>query len=361
MAKLVTIREPGAEPIPLAIDGELFADPDTVTIDEELPTAALYALPGLADCHAHLGMVGLGEAGPSDQLIRANTVRHAWAQIEHGVLLICDKGSASDVTLEILDTPPEKRPEIQMAGRMIAAQGGYYPDFAVEVDGAGLAAAVAAACGPHGWVKIVADWPRRGIGPVANFSAEMIATAVGIAHEAGCRVAAHTLAPAGIAPVIEGGVDSVEHGPFMSESDLRRLAARNGCWVPTVLGVEALVDFLGEESSGGRLLVDGLNNVRELLPLAAELGVTILTGTDLAVPHGRVAEEAVRLADYGLDPASVVKAASTAAYDYLGVDRVLAPGARADAVFFAENPTEKVGTLTSPVLVIRRGRPVWRI
>lgn len=359
MATLITVNALDAEPVALAIDGEHFADPDAVTIDAELDTSSLHALPGLADCHAHLAMSSLADmAGLDDETIRGNIVTNAWAQVEGGVLLVADKGSNSDVSLEILDAPPPTRPELQMAGRMIASGGGYYPRYGVEVAPDDLADAVLRAAGSHGWVKIVADWPRRGAGPQANFPIEAMIAAVDAAHAAGCRVAAHTMAPAGVHPVVGAGVDSVEHGLFMAVDDLAVIADRGGCWVPTVLGVESIVEFLGAESSGGALLSRGLDNVRGLLPEAERLGVTVLAGTDLAVPHGRVAAEAARLVDYGLSKSEAVAAVSTAAYDYLGVDRTFAPGRRADVVLVAADPREDIGTLADPVVVIRLGRVV---
>ncbi|RPI25703.1 MAG: hypothetical protein EHM57_01170 [Actinobacteria bacterium] len=356
---MITLRELDADPVTLAIEGDRFADPSSAVVEAEIDTAGLHSLPGLADCHAHLAMDKLADlAGLDDETIRGNTVRNAWAQVAGGVLLIADKGSNSDVSLEILRAPPATRPELQMAGRMIASGGGYYPGYGVEVGPDDLAAAVRRAAGPHGWVKIVADWPRRGVGPQANFPVEAMVAAVEAAHAAGCRVAAHTMAPAGIRPVVGSGVDSIEHGLFMTGEDLKAIAGRGGSWVPTILGVESIIEFLGADSSGGRLLSEGLDNVRLLLPEAERLGVTVLAGTDLAVPHGRVAAEAARLVDFGLSPTAAVAAVSTAAYDYLGVDRAPAPGGRADAVFFDSDPREDVTTLAEPALVIRMGKVV---
>ncbi len=105
-------------------------------------------------------------------------------------------------------------------------------------------------------------------------------------------------------------------------------------------------------------MLDGLANLRELLPEAERLGVTILAGTDLAVPHGDVAEEAVKLHEYGLSAAAAVTAVSTAAYDYLGADRRLAPGSPANVVFFADDPQDHLETLRDPQVIIRAGRVV---
>jgi hypothetical protein len=360
MRTLITIREPGGNPIPLVVEGARFSDPDDGPIDREVATGDLYALSGLADCHAHVGMENLGQGGSlTDDDIRSNCIANAWMQVEGGVLLIADKGSPSDVSLEILDAPPHTRPAIQMAGRMIAPPDGYYADYRGEVDESGLAEAVrAAATGPASWVKIIGDWPRKGLGPRANYSEAALRKAVDITHAADRRVAVHTMAPAGIRPAVDAGVDSIEHGLFLSADDLAILAARQAAWVPTILGAESIISFLGVDSSGGRLLAAGIENVRDLLPEAERLGVTVLAGTDLAVPHGKVALEAIRLHESGLSKAAAVHAVTRAAYSYLGVESDFAPGATADVVFVRDDPREHLETLLDPVMIIRSGRTV---
>ena len=270
MRTLITVREPGRNPVPLVIDGDRFTDPDDGPIDNEIETGHLYALPGLADCHAHLGLNHVGSMTTiTEDEIRANSVTNAWMQVEGGVLLIVDKGSSSDVSLEILDAPPNERPMTTMAGRIIAPPDGYYPGYGHEVDEEGLAEAVRQAAGGRAeWVKIIGDWPRKGRGTVANYGEAALTTAVEIAHAAGRRVAVHTMAPEGIGPAVGAGVDSIEHGLFLTDSDLPGLAERGGAWVPTILGAEAIIEMLGADSTGGRLLTDGVANVRDLLPEA---------------------------------------------------------------------------------------------
>ncbi len=360
MRTLITIREPGSGPLPLVIEGDRFSDPDDGPIDNEVGTGHLFALPGLADCHAHLGLNHVGSMTTiTEDEIRSNSVTNAWMQIEGGVLLIADKGSSSDVSLEILDAPPTERPITTMAGRIIAPRDGYYPGYGHEVDEDGLVEAVRQAAGGRAdWVKIIGDWPRKGRGTVANYGEAALTKAVRVAHAAGRRVAVHTMAPEGIGPSIAAGVDSIEHGLFLDANDLPRLAERGGAWVPTILGAEAIIGMLGTDSTGGRLLTDGVDNVRDLLPEAERLGVTILTGTDLAIPHGKVAREAIRLHELGLSAAATLRAVTTAAFRYLGIVHGFSPGMPADAVFFADDPRERLETLLEPQLVVRSGRIV---
>jgi imidazolonepropionase-like amidohydrolase len=318
-----------------------------------LDLADLWCLAGLADAHAHLSQDRMVLEPGRPEEIR----RRAYATLEQGVFLCLDKGWGDRAVLTLLDTRPEDRPDLQAAGRMIAAPGGYYPGFGVEVDDDGLVAAVAAeASASAGWVKLVGDWPRRGQGALANFSEAALSRAVALAHAAGARVALHTMAPEVASTAVRAGVDSIEHGLFLTEDDVRVLGARGGAWVPTILRVEAVIAEVGPERTGGRLLTEGLDRVRSLLPIAADAGVAVLAGTDLAVPSREVGAEAIRLAAFGLPAAASVASASTAAFRYAGIPSGFEPTLPADLVAFDRHPEEDLGVLTRPVLVIRLGR-----
>lgn len=352
MRTLVTLRPPGGDDVVLVAEDGRWAEPDG-PVDEAYETQELWALPGLADAHAHLAADEM-TLEPGDP---ATIRRRAFTCLEGGVFLALDKGWRDETVLTLLTEAPDRRPDLQAAGRMIAAPGGYYEDFALEVDEEGLAEAVArAVTSSGGWVKIVGDWPRKGEGPRPNFSFEALAAAVRIAHGAGARVAVHTMARQVPGMAVAAGVDSIEHGLFLTEDDLALLAGRGGMWVPTVLRMEEVRSELKEGSRGRLLLTEGLANVAALLPVAEELGVRVLAGSDLAIPARRVAAEAVRLGEVGLSSGAAVAAVSTAVYEAAGVPAGFRPGLFADAVFFDRDPREDLRVLERPVLVLRRGR-----
>ena len=122
-------------------------------------------------------------------------------------------------------------------------------------------------------MKLIGDWPRKGIGPVVNFSEAELTQAVAVARANGARLAVHTMAREVPAMAVEAGADSIEHGLFLSDCDLVALGERGGSWVPTVIQIEKVIEQLGERSSGGRLLTEGLVNVAANLELAVEAGV----------------------------------------------------------------------------------------
>lgn len=340
----------------LAVDGAGFADPAEVTIDRSIPTDGLWAVPGLVDAHAHLGAstVGTQRTTTDDEALVA-AGENAWAQLAGGVFLVFEKGSRNRSLLRLAARPPDRRPELSMAGPIIAPQGGYYPDFSAEVSTDGLQAAVAEAAEGAGWVKLVGDWPRPGQGAVINYDESALRAAVDVAHGAGCKVAIHTNAPGTPGMAVRAGVDSIEHGLFLTGDDLAELGARRGAWVPTIAAMEGVRDMLGTQSSGGRLFAAGLDNVRQLLDGARSLGVTVLAGSDLHLPHGGIAGEALRMVEYGMPEADAIWALTTAGREYLGLGEAWMSGRPANAVFYGQNPTEDPAVLGHPAGILYRG------
>ena len=157
---------------------------------------------------------------------------------------------------------------------------------------------------------------------------------------------------------VAAGIDSIEHGLFITADDLTALGARGGAWVPTIAAMEGIRDMLGAESSGGKLFADGLDNVRELLAAAPDEGVAVLAGTDISVPHGGIATEAMKLADYGLAPEAVVHATTAAAYEYLGSSHSFDEGQAATVLFFDEDPRSDLSVLARPKLGLNHGEVV---
>jgi hypothetical protein len=345
----MTLRSPDGELVVRDVVDGRWANP-AGSVDDSIGEA-LWALPGLVDAHAHLAGESLPSAGGMPG--NAGYAREQAAQaMSNGIMLIYDKGWCDETVLDLIDTMPlRSRPDIEAAGEMLAVEGGYYPGFARELSPGDVASAVRnQAVGRATWVKLIGDWPRPGEGPRANFDSDELAVAVSEAEAEGARVAIHTMARDVPSMAVRAGVHSIEHGLFLSGDDLDALAGRHGIWVPTIRRVEETASSLRSGSSGQDLLLEGLGNVREMLPKAFEAGVTVLTGTDLAGPSSDVALEALKLAEYG---ASATQALASVTRRE---ERAFDVGAPADAVLFPENPLENLEVLRHPVLVLRHGR-----
>jgi imidazolonepropionase-like amidohydrolase len=313
----------------------------------------LWALPGLVDGHAHLAGATM-DFSPGDP---AGARERATRAVNRGVLLLLDKGWGDVTAIDLIDrVPASQRPEIEAAGVMLAVDGGYIEGFPRIVAPGEVELTVAkAAVEGRGWVKMIGDWPRKGVGPMANFSESELKKAVAVAAANGAQVAVHTMAREVPSMAVRAGVHSIDHGLFLDAGDLDLLGSRGGIWVPTILRMEAVIRQLGETSSGGRLIKEGLANVSRLLPLAAEAGVRILAGTDMAVSIHEVAREALRMGEMGLSNRQVVAAVSTWGYAGTGRSGEFAVGSVADAVLFPVNPVEDLGVLAHPATVIRMG------
>ncbi len=356
----MTIRLLDGSELTLGVSGDRYAPGEAFPGNVDGPYLDLrrfWAMPGLADCHAHLSVDSLADVEQAGEIEGMRS--RAFAQLAQGVFVVLDKGWRSDnVLLLLLPEPPTSRPYLEAAGRIITGPHGYFSGFAVETDDAGLVEAVRASDTRGGWIKLVGDWPQRGRGPVISFGEEALAAAVEVAHSGGARVALHTMAPDTPGMAVRAGVDSIEHGLYMTSADLEQLTEQGGAWVPTVVNTEDVVASFASGSTGARVLGGGLENVRRVLPLAEELGTTILCGTDLGLPHGQVGREALRLHEYGLSEAATVTAAGPAAYRYLGRD-FLAPGTDADLVLFDRDPRAEPAILSEPVLGMRSGRVIF--
>lgn len=334
------------------VDG-LWAQPEGIA-DETLGSR-WFALPGLVDSHAHFA-APIGEDWKTDPYEMA--VERAGLALRSGVLLALDKGWSNLNTVDLIDrVPPEDRPDIEAAGIINAVEGGYWPNFAhdltPETFEAGMSHSVEEG---RGWVKLVGDWPRRGVGPVANFNESQLRRAVEIAVAGNARVAIHTMAREAPSMAVRAGVHSIEHGLFLERDDLELLGERGGMWVPTIVRMEAVVTQLGEASTGGKLVLEGLANVARLMPEAAEAGVFLLAGTDVTIGSNDVAVETLKMVEYGLPVADALRAVSVSGYQATGRTAAFEVGAPADAVLFPANPLDEITVLAHPAAVIRKGR-----
>lgn len=323
---------------------------DSIAVD----LAGLVSVPGLVDSHAHLSADQL-ELEPAEA---AQVLRRGAAAVDDGVTVAVDKGWADDLVLEMVGDGRLVRPRVVAAGRMLRPIDGYWEDFGEVVDGAELVDVVGRLAENRPWVKVVGDWPRKGKGALPNYTEAVLTDAVAAAHQAGARVAIHTMAPEVPAMAVRAGVDSIEHGLFLSPADLELMAAAGQQWVPTVLRMEEVLDEMKPGSSGAELVGRGLDNVSRLLPVAADLGVAVLAGTDLAASVGQVGREVEALIRRGLPAHAALAGATEQAYRALPFEVGFRPGAAADLVAYAANPVDTPGVLTDPVVVVFDGEVV---
>jgi len=333
----------GVEPVDLWVaEGRLHAGPVDGAID--LPGA--FVAPGLVDAHAHLTFETrprLGLERGSAELIAAHLAQHR----ARGVLAVRDAGSLPGAVLPdgVIGCGPFLAP----------------PDFFLPhlYEGTPADAAVAGAQARvragWPWVKLIGDFPAGEFNPLqpqVGYPPELVAEIAAAVHAEGGRVAMHVMGPF-VREAVTLGVDSIEHGTWADAATVREMAARGVAWAPTLTTVLHHLEPVAERVPPVRELLEAH---REALSLAAELGVTLLTGTDES-DHGSAAEEAAALVRYGVPERVAVAAATTAARAYFGLPG-LEPGAPADLVTFDRDPREDIAALAAPAAVVAGGQRV---
>jgi imidazolonepropionase-like amidohydrolase len=318
-------------------DGSLTSTP----VDDAPALPGRFALPGLVDAHAHLAILN---REPGDA---ATAARSLLILRQQGVLLVRDVGAPQSATLD-LDPNPEF-PILIAAGRWLAPEDRFYSPYHRPVPaGALVPAALTELARGAKWIKVIADWRT----PELSYSAEVLRGLVDRVHAAGARVAAHTQW-AGVREIVDAGVDSIEHGCALDRDTLVTMAARGVAWTPTLsafnspLPPDARPDLIERRGSV-------LDNYRAMIPVAHELGVPILAGTDTV---GTVVDEVRQLIAYGLAPVAALRAATTGARRFLGAAE-LEDGASADVVTFDDDPRDDPDVLRRPTAIVLRGRRV---
>ncbi len=149
------------------------------------------------------------------------------------------------------------------------------------------------------------------------------------AHARGIKVMAHASSPEAIELALKAGVDSVEHGYFITGEQLKAMASQGISWISTLIPVAAQSTGQRENRENN----DGINYVIEKileehmhkLGLALELGVSLGLGTDAGAPgveHGvKLVEEMLLYQQAGLSRRAVLKAATFANAIIMGLDK----------------------------------------
>ncbi len=314
-----------------------------------------WIVPGLVDAHNHLGLEDGGAV--SDEEIE----RTALLDRANGVLLTRDCGSPAD-TRWVQER--EDLPRLIRCGRHVARTRRYLKGYGVEVEPDALADTVAEqARAGDGWVKLVGDWISREEGDLApSFPADAVTAAIEVAHALGAKVTAHCFGEDSLAPLLDAGIDCIEHGTGLTEEHVEQMAAGGVALVPTVLQTSKFPGF----ASAGRDKFPAYSATmerlfarrREVLMQAQEAGVALYVGSDGggSARHGVLHEEIRAMAEMGLSNEYVLGAASWRAREWLGWNPGLGEGDPADFVVYPRNPVEDLSVLAEPTAVVLRGR-----
>jgi imidazolonepropionase-like amidohydrolase len=197
----------------------------------------------------------------------------------------------------------------------------------------------------------------------AQLTIPEIQAVVAAAHDYGFTVAAHSHGAEAIRRAVIGGVDSIEHGTFMNDEDMRLMKEHGTWYVPTIIAGE----FVMGKAKEGWYPPQVARKAMEVGPIimktagrAYKAGVKIAFGTDAGVyPHGENAKEFEYMVEAGMPPMFAIQAATTHAAQLLRHDKdvgSIEPGKYADVVAVPGNPLDDIKLMQKVDFVMKAGK-----
>jgi len=346
-----------------------------------LDLGGLTLLPGLVNCHVHLCLSG--DADPSRTLTDesyaatvVNAVVRARRTVEAGVTTVRDLGGREYAEIAVRDAVRAglvPGPRILCAGRAVCITGGHgWRLLGRQADGPDdLRRAVREQLRAGADViKLIATGGvmTPGVDPrAAQLTLEELRAGVDEAHRARRRAAAHAMADEGIAWCLDAGIDTIEHGVFLTEALAARMATQGTALVATLVAPHAIVEG-GLAAGIPEFAVTKSLALRERhlesFRLALRAGVTIAAGTDAGTPlnpHGTIVPELALMVGAGMAPLQALRAATSVAAQVLEIaadSGSIAPGLAADLIAVEGDPATDIKALDAIRLVIADGRTV---
>lgn len=343
-------------------------------------------IPGLIDCHDHIGHPGLGltahrvSAVPHAVAIVARALRET---IEAGVTTVRDAGGLGYGFKAAVEEGLFVGPRLVLSLAIMSRTGGLGDPCGIFGYGSEqwiIPGVPSGVCdGPEGGRRKVRELHRSGADAIKiamtggirsgalqpGFSAAEVEAIVDEAHVLGMRVLCHCHGGTGLRDALAAGVDSIDHGLYLGQDDksIERMARDGTFYVPTMLVLRY------HESHGEGQAQETARQLREQhrrgIARAAELGVRIAMGTDAgAFGHRHQAAELELLVEAGFSPMQALMTATSSSAACLGMEDqigTLARGLYADLVVVEGDPLADIRILQDPAklkLVMKAGTPI---
>jgi imidazolonepropionase-like amidohydrolase len=349
-------------------------------------------LPGLIDCHTHLGSradryndIYDFKDSPLTHAIFA--VGNARKTLEAGFTSVRDVGSDPFMAVDLRNAIRDGfavGPRIVASGPAISITGGHgdlnnyspqtrvmmFPeerDFQIA-DGVDQIRHTIRAQVKYGVdvIKILATGGvlSKGDSPGApQYTLEELKAAADEAHMAGRKIAAHAHGALGIKNAILAGIDSIEHASLIDDEGIR-LAKEHGTYLDMDIYND---DYLLNEATKFGLPAENLEKERmvgrlqrENFEKAVKAGAKMAFGTDAGVyPHGDNAKQFYYMVKFGMTPAQAIRAATSSAADLIGRSKEVGSieaGKYADIIAVDADPLADVRALEHVSFVMKGGQ-----
>ena len=350
-------------------------------------------LPGFIDSHTHL----TGEAGDSyirdffDGLQRPATEQvfygatYAKRAVEAGFTTVRDVGSEKDLDVGLrnaIEAGLTPGPRMLVARYALGATGGHCdntgfppgtfgPEPGLErgmLHGADEGRQAVRLNVKYGAdvIKMCASGGVLSLGDdvsAPQLTDEELTAIVDEAHRLKRKTAAHSHGDLAARSAVKAGIDSIEHGSFLTDETLALMKSKGTYLVPTCMAGQwtggKLERFPPAVAAKAKAALDAHD---DMMRRAIKSGVKIAFGTDSGVgPHGSNAGEFALLVARGMSPAQALRTAGPAAAELLGLASeigTLEKGKEADIVAVPGDPLADIRATERVLFVMKAGQTV---
>jgi imidazolonepropionase-like amidohydrolase len=342
----------------------------------------------LIDTHTHVLLQGDITAADYDaQLLKQSTEYRAILAsvnsrraLEYGFTTIRDLGTEgagyADVDVKkAINNGVIPGPRMKVATRAMSITGayplsGYAPNVPVPhgvqvVDGADEARKAVREEIMYGadWIKVYSDrgYHLRDDGvldDIPDFTLDELRAIVDEAHRNGRPVASHAVALNGVHNSVEAGVNSVEHGDYIADADLKTMVQKGIFYVPTIYVGEYVAQ--GRASEGASVWLKMMKVHEDTFHRALNAGVKIAFGTDVGgfAWTENPKKEFPYMVQWGMTPLQALRSATVVASELLGMQKDIGTvevGKYADMVAVPGDPLNDISIMQKVDFVMKDG------
>ena len=348
-----------------------------------------YLFPGFMDMHVHFGQEYQSKAERPIKTERETqailAADHAIKTLKVGFTTVRQVGDSGLVAISLRDLINSNKvvgPTIYTSGKSIATTGGHAdPTNGKSIDDYDHPKPEDGVInGPYDAFKAVRQRYKDGAdgikltvtggvlsvaksGDNPQFTLDEINAVIEAAKDYDFWVAVHAHGPEGMKRAVIAGVDSVEHGTFMTEEIMDLMIQNNVYYVPTISAGE----FVAQKSLIDNYFPDIVRpkaasvgpQIGNTFKKAHLRGVPIAFGTDAGVQaHGTNLDEFLYMVNYGMTPAnSIISATKNTAmllniYDTVGSIDI---GKDADLVAIDADPLKLIENIKKISFVMKEG------
>ena len=342
--------------------------------DKVVDVSGMYLLPGLVNCHVHLGWDGTHDlevqAYESPAVNAMKAVMNIHRTLSAGVTTIRDLGmNNANIDAKVaIDNGWAPWIRLFPNGRAICTTGGHTWWCCREADGIyGVRQAIREQfkAGAQ-WIKIMGSHEE------VQFTMDELRAMVEEAHQNGMKVTAHATFDEAISRVVDAGVDCVEHGGSMTPATIEKMVEKGTPIVTTFSPLVQQAKFgrdFGMTESDVERRKDQMNDTARFAgnAAAARAGIPIVFGTDAGspvVPHYAIAEELKFMVDIGVCPDNLdaLNSITRRGIKLLGLEDQLGSleaGKTADVVAVGSDPLASLDAMKDVKRVLVRGQTAF--